>query len=163
MRSATQQAPKVHRIAQGLPRKVDIRLPGKGDSNSHGARPVHQKHRWTRTNRLSIKISLSLPIDPRYPEPTLARSRRYRGTSLIRKCTPLGPYCRLMPRVLGWSWGGGCFLVDEVPLYSTLAFLCMNVPLACRFPASLPLHDSWTPPPDPSESFMSFRFFELPT
>jgi hypothetical protein len=25
-------------------RKVDIRLPGKGNSNSHGARPVHQKH-----------------------------------------------------------------------------------------------------------------------
>ena len=42
------------------PRKVDIRLPGKGDSNSHGARPVHQKHRWTRTSRLSIKNSLSL-------------------------------------------------------------------------------------------------------
>ena len=26
------------------PRKVDIRLSGKGNSNSHGARPVHQKH-----------------------------------------------------------------------------------------------------------------------
>ena len=25
-----------------LLRKVDIRLPGKGNSNSHGARPVHQ-------------------------------------------------------------------------------------------------------------------------
>ena len=41
-------------------RKVDIRLPGKGDSNSHGARTVHQNHRWTRTSRLSIKNSLSL-------------------------------------------------------------------------------------------------------
>ena len=38
---------------------VHIRLPGKGDSNSHGARPVHQKHRWIRTGRLSIKNSLS--------------------------------------------------------------------------------------------------------
>jgi len=27
----------------------------------------------------------------------------YRGTSLIRKRTPLGPYHRPMPRVLGWS------------------------------------------------------------
>ena len=27
----------------------------------------------------------------------------YRGTSLIRKCTPLGPYRRPMPRVLGGS------------------------------------------------------------
>ena len=42
-----------------LIRKVDIRLPGKGDSNSHGARPVHQQHRWTWTSRLSIKNSLS--------------------------------------------------------------------------------------------------------
>ena len=43
-----------------ISRKVDIRLRGKGDSNSHGARPVHQKHRWTRTSRLSIMNSLSL-------------------------------------------------------------------------------------------------------
>ena len=43
-----------------ITRMVDIRLPGKGDSNSHGARPVHQKHRWIRTSRLSIKNSLSL-------------------------------------------------------------------------------------------------------
>ena len=28
---------------------------------------------------------------------------RYRGTSLIRKRTPLGPYRRPMPRVLGGS------------------------------------------------------------
>ena len=26
------------------PRKVDIRLPGTGNSNSHGARPVHYNH-----------------------------------------------------------------------------------------------------------------------
>jgi len=25
----------------GFPREVDVRLPGKGNSNSHGARPVH--------------------------------------------------------------------------------------------------------------------------
>ena len=54
-----------------LPRKVDIRLPGKGNSNSHGARPVHQKHRWIRTSRLSIKNSFShdsptLPLDPEW-------------------------------------------------------------------------------------------------
>jgi len=43
-------------------RKVDIRLPGKGNSNSHGARPVHQiisMIKWIRTSRLSIKNSLS--------------------------------------------------------------------------------------------------------
>jgi len=42
-------------------RKVDVRLPGKGNSNSHGARPVHliiTTIKWIRTSRLSIKNSL---------------------------------------------------------------------------------------------------------
>ena len=41
-------------------RKVDVRLPGKGNSNSHGARPVHliiTMIKWIRTSRLSIKNS----------------------------------------------------------------------------------------------------------
>jgi hypothetical protein len=43
----------------------------------------------------------------------------YYGTGVphLRKCTPLGPYRRPMPRVLGGSWGGGRFLTGEVPLY----------------------------------------------
>ena len=43
--------------------KVDMRLPGKGDSKSHGARPVHQiisMIEWIWTSRLSIKNSLPL-------------------------------------------------------------------------------------------------------
>jgi hypothetical protein len=42
--------------------QVDIILPGKGNLNSHGARPVCQNHlddKWIRTSRLSIKNSLS--------------------------------------------------------------------------------------------------------
>jgi len=38
-------------------RKVDVRLPGKGDSYSHGARPVHlmiTMVKWIRTSRLSM-------------------------------------------------------------------------------------------------------------
>jgi len=41
--------------------KVDVRLPGKGNSNSCGARPVHliiTMIKWIRTSRLSIKNSL---------------------------------------------------------------------------------------------------------
>jgi len=44
------------------PRKVDVRLPGKGNSNSHGARPVHQiitMIKWFRTSRLSTNNSLA--------------------------------------------------------------------------------------------------------
>ena len=43
----------------------------------------------------------------------------YRSTSLIRRRIPLGPYRRPMPRVLGRSWGGGHFLMGEVPLYTS--------------------------------------------
>jgi len=44
-------------------RTADVRLPRKGNSNSHGARPVHliiTMRKWIRTSRLSIKNSLSL-------------------------------------------------------------------------------------------------------
>jgi len=47
-------------------RKVDVRLPAKGNSNSHGARPVHliiTMIKWNRTSRLSIKNSLSVSHD----------------------------------------------------------------------------------------------------
>jgi hypothetical protein len=49
-------------ISQPGTRKVDVRLPGKGNSNSHGARPVHiivTMMTWIRTSRLSMKNSLS--------------------------------------------------------------------------------------------------------
>ena len=45
----------------GITRKVDVRLPGKGNSNSHGARPVHliiTMLKWIRTSRLSTQNSL---------------------------------------------------------------------------------------------------------
>ena len=29
--------------------------------------------------------------------------RVYRGTSLVRNCRPLGPFCSPLPRVLSWS------------------------------------------------------------
>ena len=59
--SGPRGGPVQRRISPG-PRKVDIRLPGKGNSNSHGARPVHliiTMIKWIRTSRLSIKNSLS--------------------------------------------------------------------------------------------------------
>jgi hypothetical protein len=45
--------------------KSQVRLPAKGNSSSHGARPVHQiisTMKWIRTSRLSINNSLSLRI-----------------------------------------------------------------------------------------------------
>jgi len=49
------------RLSTSTP-KVVVRLPGKGNSNTHGARPVHQISsmiKWIRTSRLSTKNSLS--------------------------------------------------------------------------------------------------------
>ena len=51
------------RVRQGpfIPRKGDVRLPGKGNSNAYGARPVHliiTMIKRIRTSRLSIKNSL---------------------------------------------------------------------------------------------------------
>ena len=49
-----------------LLKKVDARLPGNGNSNSHGARPVHliiTMIQWIRNSRLSIKNSLSADLD----------------------------------------------------------------------------------------------------
>jgi len=46
-------------------RKVDVRLPRNGNSNSRGARPDHliiTVIKWDRTSRLSIKNSLSLGV-----------------------------------------------------------------------------------------------------
>ena len=43
--------------------KVDVRLPGKENSNSHGARPIHliiTMIKWIRTSRSSKKLSLYL-------------------------------------------------------------------------------------------------------
>jgi len=43
-------------------RKVDVRLQGKGNSNSHGARPIYliiTMIKWIRTSRLSIQNYLS--------------------------------------------------------------------------------------------------------
>ena len=44
-----------------------------------------------------------------------------RGTSLVTEQTPLGPYRRPMPRVLGGSQGVGRFLIGEVPLYCAIS------------------------------------------
>ena len=107
------------KVSEG-PRKVDVRLPGKGNSNSHGARPVHliiTMMKWIRTSRLSIKNFLCAPLrgvfqarmawSPGFtsqasiakkdaPRPSVLREgQSYRGTSLIRNRPPprttLGP------------------------------------------------------------------------
>jgi len=77
------------------PRKVDVRLPGKGNSNSHGAMPVHliiTMIKWIRTSTLSIKNSLS--ASPRLPNTTAAAGRE--GNNLKRMkhlqgCTGFSP------------------------------------------------------------------------
>ena len=72
-------------------RKVDARLPGKGNSNSHGARPVRliiTVIKWIRTSRLSIKNSLSLA--------TSASSASSMASASDTPCTPKSETVRLL-------------------------------------------------------------------
>ena len=65
-------------------RKVDVRPPGKGDSNSHGARPVHliiTMGKWIRTSRMSIKNSLS-NLKPRRSRPKAPQDLHQEGAIL---------------------------------------------------------------------------------
>ena len=96
------------RVARRGSRKIDVRLPGKGNTNSPGARPVHpiiSMIQWIRTSRLSIKNSLAARRGGAYTSPCGCRLVRakvlsglspYRGTSLIRKRptrrTGIGPW-----------------------------------------------------------------------
>jgi len=60
--------PRFLRDSWKTARKVDVRLPGKGNSSSHGARPIHliiTMIKWIQTSRLSTQNSLSLGI-PRF-------------------------------------------------------------------------------------------------
>ena len=70
------------------PRKVDVWLPGKWNSKSHGARPVHltiTMIKWIRTSRLSIKDSLSAQALS-LREMGGSWDEDYRGQSLGRGC-----------------------------------------------------------------------------
>ena len=56
------RSPSPAKISLPSTRKVDVRRPGKGNSNFHGARPVHliiTMIEWIWTSRLSITKSLS--------------------------------------------------------------------------------------------------------
>jgi len=56
-------------------------------------------------------------LSPRMPNRVVESGLRvYRGTSLMRERSPLGPYSMHMPRALWWSYGGGCLLMSEVLL-----------------------------------------------
>jgi len=75
----------------------------------------HDNFTPTREIRRHVR-ALAHPVHVEFRTPL---SSEYRGTSLIRNRTPLGSYSRTMPRVLWWSYGGGHFLMSEVPLYGT--------------------------------------------
>ena len=79
--------PKPARRAGGT-KKVDVRLPGTGNSNSNGAKPVHlivTTIKWIQTSRLSIKNFLQ--ADGRVCPPPTTLAGVYR-TPLYR--TPSG-------------------------------------------------------------------------
>ena len=67
-----------------------------------GLRVIKKKNKWGDAAEQGTDLGVFSPV--------------YRGASLIRNCLLLGPYSRPMPRALRCSWGGGQFLMREVPL-----------------------------------------------
>jgi len=79
-------------------RNVDVRLPGKGNSNSHGARPVHQlisMIKWIQTSRLSI-LSLSMTPSVSHTPPTAGHAALHLGWGYLR--TTNSQKCEAVPR-----------------------------------------------------------------
>jgi len=62
---------------------------------------------------LDLKLSDTRVYEPPQRSVAIAGSR---CTSLIRNSGRLGPYSRTMLMALWQSWGGGQFLMSEVPL-----------------------------------------------
>jgi hypothetical protein len=60
MPDAKPYAPNSATGHEGLVRKVDVWLPGKGNSKSHGARPVHQIISLLKWDQQAFNTKLSL-------------------------------------------------------------------------------------------------------
>ena len=63
----------------------------------------------------AAEVDSPFPLSFSSLHPQTLHSNLYRGTSLMRKRTPLGPYRTPMTRVLGGSQTGWRFLMGEVP------------------------------------------------
>ena len=86
-------------------RKVDVRQPGKRNSNSHGARSVHlivMMMKWIRTSRLSMKKSLS---GVRFLVSEVPRNTTKPQHSLIPLSSEYGIYKAVKARF--WPWLSG--------------------------------------------------------
>ena len=77
--------------SMSLHRKADARLPGKGDSNSHGSRPVHLiitmiKWIWTSMMPIRKSLTMSLLTDPGPPFGSVRRLIDYCITQIKYRC-----------------------------------------------------------------------------
>ena len=85
--------------------KYELRSLARNPQHSSSPSPASCPHGYQRPGFLDIKVeplsskATSDTDTPRVPRIPFG----YRGTSLVRNCTPLGPYSRHMPRALWWS------------------------------------------------------------
>jgi len=112
-------------------REVDVGLPGKGNSNSHGARPVHliiTMIKRIRASKLSIKNSLSAREGRRFCKATallarffLLKSTPHENSQLQNSSLPLGQRCVQRGQFLwgvdfsGKSWLQGYLAHKKLP------------------------------------------------
>ena len=99
----------------GSTHRVDVscRLRARGCSPNWGTSLVRSTCRRTSLVRNPCRRT-SLVRNP-YKRNSLVRNP-YMRISLVRNCLLLGPCSRTIPRALWWSWGGGLFLMSDVPL-----------------------------------------------
>ena len=114
-----QEAPDESRTAAAASRQIERKMGGGAAASRRYIYIYRERERCSMRGEIRRVLvapgpgleSVLVPVGRL--DPMLAASRiRIQGTSLIRKRTPLGPYRRPMPRVLG----GGRFLMSEVPL-----------------------------------------------
>jgi len=119
-------------------RKVDVRLPGKGNSHTHGARPVHliiMMIKWIRTGRLSIKNSLGLEGVERLVGRLLGHQQHVLpgSTGGYNYCNnvssvPASTFGRREPRLMAWRGRSSVVL----NLRTTTSQKCEAVPMRAR-------------------------------
>ena len=98
-----------------------MRLPRKGNSNSHGARPVHQiitMIKRMRTSNLSMKNFFSAkPNERLFSGNETCHGNALQGNLVHKNSTPPNGFHRALGIVLLQGLGGALFLMGEVPLH----------------------------------------------
>ena len=91
----------LYAISPSCPKNVNIRLPGEGNSNSHGARPVHQKHIDDQMDSDQWVVNKELSLRPAHLAPAPVNEEDERSSSPVRidSLYAISPSCQIDERI----------------------------------------------------------------